>query len=70
AALVEHFTGERFVHASALFAPEANELADWKARNAIVESDDGDEAEAPEGVPETSDSDADALSEGFREAAE
>jgi len=66
AALVEHFTRERFVHGSARFAPDANEFADWKARNEIVETDDVDEAEAPD----NGDSDADTLSEGFREAAE
>jgi len=70
AALVEHFIGERFVHASARFAPDANELADWKARNESVETDDVDEAEAPDDAPDISDSDADAPSEGFREAAE
>lgn len=70
AALVEKFKDERFVHASAVFAPEASELADWKARNVIVEIDDVDEAEGPEDAPDTGSFDADAVSEGFREAAE
>ena len=70
AALVEHFTGERFVHSSARFAPDANELADWKVRNEILETGDVDEAEASEGAPNAHDSDPDSLSEGFREAAE
>ena len=61
AALVEHFKEERFVHASALFAPDATELADWRARNEIVEDGDGDE-------PEAGDTDPEAASEGFREA--
>ncbi len=70
AALVEHFQEERFVHGSALFAPDANELADWKARNEIVEDEDAADPEGSVDEPETADTDADAVSEGFREAAE
>ncbi|MCA8902526.1 MAG: plasmid partitioning protein, partial [Hyphomonas sp.] len=70
AALVEHFTEERFVHASALFAPEANEIADWKTRNEIVEDEDAGDAEGASDEPEAGDTDPDAISEGFREAAE
>ncbi|MEQ8932075.1 MAG: ParB/RepB/Spo0J family partition protein [Nitratireductor sp.] len=72
AALVEHFQEERFVHGSALFAPEANELAEWKASNEIVEDEDEDATDADGSVdgPEERDIDPDAVSEGFREAAE
>ncbi|MBO9463331.1 MULTISPECIES: ParB/RepB/Spo0J family partition protein [Stappiaceae] len=68
AALVEYFTEERFVHASALFAPDANELADWKARNEIVEDQDEDagDMEAPANATEAGDTGP----EAFLEAAE
>ncbi|WP_428645595.1 ParB N-terminal domain-containing protein [Roseibium sp.] len=69
-ALVEHFKDERFVHVSALFAPEANEIADWKARNEIVEEDDVEETEDHDDAPDLGGADPDAVSEGFREAAE
>jgi ParB family chromosome partitioning protein len=69
-ALVEHFQEERFVHASALFAPDANEIADWKARNEFVEDEDLGDAEDSPDEPEADDTDPDAISEGFREAAE
>jgi ParB family chromosome partitioning protein len=70
AALVEHFQEERFVHGSALFAPDANELADWKARNEIVEDENVGDAEGSVDESEAGDTDPDAVSEGFREAAE
>ncbi|MCW8060180.1 ParB N-terminal domain-containing protein [Agrobacterium tumefaciens] len=43
AALVEHFKEERFVHASALFAPDATEIADLLKHAEYL---DGDEASA------------------------
>ena len=70
AALVEHFSQERFVHASALFAPDTNELADWKAHNEIVEDEDATDVDGSVEEPDESDIDPDAVSEGFREAAE
>ncbi|WP_419906045.1 ParB/RepB/Spo0J family partition protein [Hoeflea sp.] len=70
AALVEHFQEERFIHSSALFAPEANELADWRARNEIVEDEEAADRDGPVDEPEAGDTDPDAVSEGFREAAE
>ena len=70
AALVEHFRQERFVHTSALFAPEAAELADWKARNEISADEDAGDTEGSVDEPETGHTDPDAFSEGFREAAE
>ncbi|AMM87401.1 ParB/RepB/Spo0J family partition protein [Martelella sp. AD-3] len=70
AALVEHFQEERFVHGSALFAPDANELADWKARNEIVEDENVGDTEGSVDESEAGDTDPDAVSEGFREAAE
>ncbi|MFK0333870.1 ParB/RepB/Spo0J family partition protein [Rhizobium sp. NPDC090275] len=78
AALVEHFKEERFVHASALFEPDAVALSEWLAKNAVVEDDDHDDVvpeaeetaadgELAEGtVEQPAESDAD----GFREAAE
>jgi len=70
AALVEHFQEERFVHGSALFAPDANELADWKARNEIVEDENVGDTEGSVDESEAGDTDPDEVSEGFREAAE
>lgn len=70
AALVEHFKEERFVHTSAHFAPEANELADWKARNELSQDEDAGDADGSIEEPDESDIDSDAVSEGFREAAE
>ncbi|MCY0150782.1 ParB/RepB/Spo0J family partition protein [Hoeflea sp. G2-23] len=70
AALVEHFKEERFVHASALFAPEANELAGWKARNELTEDEEAGDADGSIDEPDEGDIDPDAVSEGFREAAE
>lgn len=68
AALVEHFQEECFVHGSALFAPDANELADWKARSELTEDEDAGDGSVDE--PEAGDIDPDGVSEGFREAAE
>lgn len=70
AELVEHFKEERFVHASALFAPDANELADWKARNELTEDEDAGDADGSIEEPDESDIDSGAVSEDFREAAE
>ena len=72
AALVEHFKEERFVHASALFAPDANELADWKARNEIVEDRDEDAGDMEGANDETKagDTSPTAVPEAFLEAAE
>ena len=70
AALVEQFREQPFVHASAQFKPEANELADWKARNEIVEDEDMADTDGSVDRPDDSDIDPDAVSEGFREAAE
>jgi ParB family chromosome partitioning protein len=70
AALVEHFQEERFVHGSAHFAPEVNELADWKARNEIVDDEDAGDADGSLLEPDDGDTVPDAVSEGFREAAE
>ncbi|WP_339761724.1 ParB/RepB/Spo0J family partition protein [uncultured Hoeflea sp.] len=70
AALVEHFKEARFVHASAHFAPEANELADWKARNEFTEDEDAGDADGSIDEPDESDIGSGAVFEGFREAAE
>ncbi|MBC7280592.1 ParB/RepB/Spo0J family partition protein [Hoeflea sp.] len=70
AALVEHFKEERFVHTSALFAPEANELSDWKARNELTKDEEAGDADGSIDGPDEVDIDSDAVSEGFREAAE
>jgi len=78
AALVEHFREERFVHAAALFEPEAAKLSEWLAKNAVVE--DGDQEDAATEPDETvgSDENPEAIDEqpvsedvdGFRDAAE
>ncbi|MBV6651536.1 MAG: ParB/RepB/Spo0J family partition protein [Hoeflea sp.] len=70
AALVEHFKEARFVHASALFVPEANALADWKARNELSDDEEAAEPDGSPDEPNSGDADPDAISEGFREAAE
>ena len=70
AALVEHFKDERFVHASALFAPDTTELADWRARNELVEEEEVDDEDGSIDEPGPGETDPDAISEGFREAAE
>ncbi|WP_454685478.1 ParB/RepB/Spo0J family partition protein [Ancylobacter moscoviensis] len=66
AALVEHFKEARFIHPSALFAPDATALGAWLSSN--TSSEDGDEAdeEADGATAEPSDEDG----EAFREAAE
>ncbi len=68
AALVDHFKEERFVHASALFAPDETKLAAWLATNAP----DPEEDEQPETADEAADASEDPVeAEGeFREAAE
>jgi ParB family chromosome partitioning protein len=68
AALVDHFKEERFVHASALFAPDETKLAAWLATNAP----DPEEDEQPETADEAADASEDPRqAEGeFREAAE
>ncbi|MGA0564817.1 ParB/RepB/Spo0J family partition protein [Ancylobacter sp. VNQ12] len=43
AALVEHFKEERFVHPSALFAPDTAKLASWLVKHEATEDDDFDE---------------------------
>jgi ParB family chromosome partitioning protein len=70
AALVEHFRQERFVHRSALFAPDGNELADWKAHNEIVEDEDATDVDGSADEAGEGEIDPNAVSEGFREAAE
>ncbi|MBO9422597.1 ParB/RepB/Spo0J family partition protein [Labrenzia sp. R4_2] len=70
AALVEHFQEERFVHSSALFAPDANKLADWKAHNELSDNEDGGDDDGSVDEADEGDIDPDAVSEGFREAAE
>ncbi len=45
AALVEQFKEERFVHSSALFAPDDAKLAEWLAKNMEQASDDDDDAD-------------------------
>lgn len=47
AALVEHFATGRFVHAAALFAPDAAELSKWLTSNTAAVNDD-EEAETSE----------------------
>ncbi|UWU25999.1 ParB N-terminal domain-containing protein (plasmid) [Rhizobium sp. CB3060] len=78
AALATHFKDGRFVHPSALFAPDMVELTDWIRRNAVVEDNDRDDAaaepseETASGEPSETpdDNSADEEAEGFREAAE
>ena len=68
AALVDHFKEERFVHASAMFAPDDAKLADWLATNAPEPEED----EEPESADETADApeELDEVEGEFREAAE
>ncbi|PJR92452.1 plasmid partitioning protein [Ochrobactrum sp. 695/2009] len=83
AALIEHFTEGRFVHASALFAPEQNALGAWlKKHEAVEDREDEAAADHQDGnddgalaVPVRNDliedpSHANDFAEGFREAAE
>ena len=69
AALLDHFKEERFVLASAHFAPDANELTDWKTRNELSEDEDASNADSVDEADEGG-IDPDTVSEGFREAAE
>jgi ParB family chromosome partitioning protein len=65
AALAAHFTEERFIYRSALFAPDAEKLTGWLAKHEASDSDDlGDQGDDPEAHDQTSDH------AGFREAAE
>ena len=68
AALVDHFKEERFVHASALFAPDETQLADWLASNATEDEDDEPDSVIEGG--DTSDEPDDEVAGEFREAAE
>ena len=52
AALVEHFKEERFVHPSALFAPDATKLASWLVKHEAGEDDDLDEGPGEAGATE------------------
>lgn len=68
AALVEHFTENRFVHCSALFEPDAVKLAHWLKKNEpVVEDQDEDDADQVDPVDEA---DGEEFEEPFREAAE
>lgn len=46
AALVAHFAGGRFVHPSALFAPDAAALANWLAKHEAIPENEKDEPSA------------------------
>jgi len=71
AALVEHFKEGRFVHTSALFAPETSEVTNWLARyEADTDEDLDDDVEAPIDEPADSDGDSPSHEGEFREAAE
>ena len=71
AALVEHFREGRFVHSSALFAPDTAELTGWLARHEADEDEDlDDEADAPAGDAADPDGEPSSDEEEFREAAE
>jgi ParB/RepB/Spo0J family partition protein len=59
AALVEHFREGRFVHPSALFAPDAATLTEWLATQAVTEDEDTDPAgETAEAADHPDDGDA------------
>jgi len=68
AALVEHFTENRFVHSSALFEPDAAKLASWLKKNEPV-AEDQDEADVDQ-VDLVDEADGEEFDESFREAAE
>ncbi|WP_273772468.1 ParB/RepB/Spo0J family partition protein [Brucella intermedia] len=77
AALVEHFKDGRFVHPSALFAPDPEKLASWLAKNETGEAseDDGAQEDTNGGVDPTDiepgeDQAVDEDAESFLEAAE
>lgn len=48
AALVKHFAEDRFVHPSALFAPDSADLAQWLVKNTGVDAHDADDSEQPD----------------------
>ncbi|MBX5164472.1 plasmid partitioning protein, partial [Rhizobium sp. NZLR1] len=69
AALVEHFKEERFVHQSALFAPDDAKLAEWLAKNREHGGEDGEApADGPVGGSEDDGNAADAEHEELDEA--
>ena len=75
AALVEHFTEKRFVHPSALFAPAAAEVANWRSKIAVGADDDAevtvdDAAGGSDGAAVPDDIDPDTIDEAYRVAAE
>ncbi len=76
AALVKHFTTNRYVHSAALFAPDAEKLREWLSSNTIVEKEKefADDSAPTNAGGEVTDPVADkATAEGtgeFREAAE
>lgn len=67
AALVEHFKEGRFVHSSALFAPDREQLATWLSSNAASSADVTD---ADEEVTRLDDGEVSDGAEPFSEAAE
>lgn len=52
AALVKHFAEHSFVHPSALFAPDGEDLAEWLAKNTVVDTHDADDSEQPDAPDE------------------
>lgn len=75
AALVEHFTDQRFVHPSAAFAPTAAEVASWRLKSAVGAGDDADvtadDADIGSGdAAALDDVDPDTIDEAYRVAAE
>lgn len=68
AALVEHFAEGRFVHAAALFEPNAIKLANWLKDNEPV-AEDHDEGDDDQ-VDHVDEADGEKFDEPFREAAE
>lgn len=71
AALAEHFKEGRFVHPSALFAPDKTALAAWLSKNDQMLDEDNDETLDPEETDVSGAGfDADGTEEGFLEAAE
>ncbi|ODT73922.1 MAG: plasmid partitioning protein [Pelagibacterium sp. SCN 63-17] len=73
AALVEHYKEGHFVHPAALFATDATSLAEWLAKNTVMEVEDDDVTDVEDigGGHQEVDGDAgDEFEEGFRDAAE
>ncbi|KAB2723420.1 ParB/RepB/Spo0J family partition protein [Brucella intermedia] len=77
AALVEHFKDGRFVHPSALFAPDPEKLACWLAKNETREAPEDDVAQEdptgdldPADIEPGEDQGVDEGAEGFLQAAE